>query len=249
VLAGKAYGFYFEAVDNDGINGPKTTKSRIFTTRQLSYNELNDRNIDAKKPILDKLDKSMETFKEQQKNLKQLNELQKEKASLSFNDQTKIKDFLRKQEQQEELMKKFRKELKDNLQNEGKDDKQNKLLQERLERQEMEARKNEKLLEELNRLTEKINKEELAKQLEELGKKQKNSQRNLEQLLELTKRYYIQEKANQLAFKLENLGKEQEELSKVPIEKESPKKEQEALNNTFQEISKELEEFRKDNLS
>ncbi|HLT50475.1 MAG TPA: hypothetical protein VKZ93_00885, partial [Arenibacter sp.] len=113
---------------------------------------------------------------------------------------------------------------------------------------EMEARKNEKLLDELKRLAEKINKEELGKQLEELGKKQKNSQRNLEQLLELTKRYYIQEKADQLAFKLENLGKEQEELSKSPLEEETSQREQEILNRKFLEISKELEEFQKDNL-
>src|SRR5690606_18968806 len=124
-----------------------------------------------------------------------------------------------------------------------------KLLQERLERQELEAKKNEQLLEELNRLADKINKEELAKQLEELGKRQKNSQRNLEQLLELTKRYYIQEKANQLANKLEDLGKEQEELSGRPLEKEISKKEQEDLNDKFQKISEELEEFQKDNLS
>ncbi|HUH46039.1 MAG TPA: hypothetical protein VLZ54_02700, partial [Arenibacter sp.] len=248
IRPGKAYSYYFEAADNDGITGSKITKSRIFNSQQLSANELAYRNIDAKKPLLYKLDKSLEKFKQQQKDLQQLNQSQKEKANLSFSDQTRIKDFLRKQGQQEELMKKFQKELKENLESEGKDDKQNRLLQERLERQEMEARKNEKLLEELNRLAEKINKEELARQLEELGKKQKNSQRNLEQLLELTKRYYIQEKANQLAFKLENLGKEQDELSQSPIEKEVSKKEQEAINHRFEEISKELEEFKKDNL-
>lgn len=246
--AGKDYSYYFEAVDNDGIHHHKTTKSQVFQTRLLSDNELNDRNIDAKKPILDKLDNSLERFKEQQKDLQQLNDLQKEKQGLSFNDQTKIKDFLRRQGQQQELMQRFQKELKDNLRNDGKDDMQNKLLRERLERQEMEAKKNEELLEELNRLTDKIKKEELAKQLEELGKRQKNSQRNLEQLLELTKRYYIQEKANQLAHKLEDLGKQQEELSQSPLENDDPKKQQEKLNHKFQEISKELEELKKDNL-
>lgn len=245
----RTYSLYFEVMDNDAIHHPKTTKSRIFSTQLLTENELNTRNIDAKKPILDQLDKSLKEYKENQKDLEKLNEQQKQKANLSFNDQTKIKDFLRKQEQQEALMQKFQKELKDNLQKGENDDHENKLLQERLLRQEMEAQKNEKLLEELNRLAEKINKEELAKQLEDLGKKQKNSQRNLEQLLELTKRYYVQEKANQLAFRLEDLGNKQEELSKVPIEKDSSQEEQKTLNDKFQEISKELEEFQKDNLS
>lgn len=249
LLAGKDYSFYFEAVDNDGIYKHKTTKSRVFNTRFLSDNELNNRNIDSKKPILNKLDKSLGMFREQQKTLQQISRQQKEKQSLSFHEQTKLKDFLQKQEQQEALMQRFQKELKENLQNGQEDDKQNILLQERLERQEIAAKKNEQLLEELNQLADKINKEELARQLEELGKRQKNSQRNLEQLLELTKRYYIQEKANQLASKLENLGKEQEELSKLPIENEISKKQQEELNHKFLEISKELKEFQEDNLS
>ena len=244
---GKEYSYYFEVLDNDGIHRPKAAKSRLFTTIQLGHNELINKNIDSRKPILDKLDKSLEMFKKQQKDLRELNKQQKEKSSLNFNDQTKIKDFLRNQEQQQELMQKFQKELKDNLRNGNEDDKQNKLLRERLERQEIEARKNEKLLEELNRLAEKINKEELAKQLEELGKKQQSNERNLEQLLELTKRYYIQEKVGQLAFQLENLAKEEEELSKSPIENESTKKEQVSINEQFQEISKELEQLQKDN--
>src|SRR5690606_41620310 len=66
----------------------------------------------------------------------------------------------------EDLMKKFSGQLKDNLKKSEEDSKLKKLLEERLERQELEAKKNEKLLEELNELAEKLDKDELAKRLE-----------------------------------------------------------------------------------
>lgn len=246
---GKEYGYYFEVMDNDGVNNPKSTKSQIFTTKLLGDGELQEKNNQAKKAIISNLDQSLDKFKEQQKTLKLLNREQKEKDRLSFNDQNKIKDLLKKQEHQENLMQRFRNELKDNLERSEKEARLNKLLQERLERQEIEAIKNEKLLEELKRLADKIDKEDLTKRLEELANNQKNSQRNLEQLLELTKRYYVEEKTSQLAEKLKDLGKAQETLAEKKPIKESMPDEQKELNNQFQDISKELEELQKDNES
>ncbi len=144
-------------------------------------------------------------------------------------------------------MQKFSRQLKENLNKGDKDDALNKLLQERLERQEIEAKKNEKLLEELNKIADKINKSELTKRLEELGKKQQNSERNLEQLLELTKRYYVTEKASQLAKDLEKLAERQQILSELTIGEDFSKEKQEKLNESFEKLARELDELKKDN--
>lgn len=244
---GVAYSFYFEVTDNDAIRSGKTSKSQMFSTALLNSDELRNRELESQQEIISNMDRSLDTFKEQKEELKEINRTQKEKDLLNFNDQRQIKDFLRKQQQQENMMQKFSKQLKENLDKEGKDDKQNELLQERLERQELEAKKNERLLEELNKIADKIDKEELTKRLEELGKKQQNSQRNLEQLLELTKRYYVSEKAAQLAKDLDKLAEEQLKLSEQELEQEYQKEEQEDLNKAFEELSKALEELRKDN--
>src|SRR5690606_39622452 len=126
------------------------------------------------------------------------------------------------------------------------DSKLKKLLEERLERQELEARKNEKLLEELNELAEKLDKDELAKRLEELGKKQKSTDRNLEQLLELTKRYYVQQKAEELGLKLSELAERQLQLMSDGFERKRKllKEEQNKLGSDFDRVSKEMEELR-----
>ncbi|WP_396636242.1 hypothetical protein [Maribacter sp. R77961] len=247
IEAGKDYEYYFVTTDNDGLHKGKSTKSQVFSRRLLDDNQLKNKDLESQQSLINDLDKSLEKVKEQKDALQELNKTQKEKNSLNFNDQNQVKDFLQKQERQEELMQKFSKELKENLNKGDKDDKLNQLLRERLERQELAAKKNQKLLEELNKVAEKINKEELVKRLEELGKKQQNSERSLEQLLELTKRYYVTEKASQLATDLKNLSEKQRKLSETDVKKENSFQKQRELNKEFEQIAKELEELQKDN--
>jgi hypothetical protein len=244
---GEPYSFYFEVIDNDAIHNRKHTRSRIFNTTLMNEDELRDKDLERQESIIGEMDRSLTKLKEQKETLDEINTEQKEKSQLNFNDQNQIKDFLKKQEQQESLMKRFSKELKENLDKDEKDKERNALLKERLERQEIEAEKNQKLLEELNKIAAKIDKEELARRLEELGKKQQNRERSLEQLLELTKRYYVTEKASQLAKDLEKLGKKEEVLSELKIGQNFSDKEQKMINERFKEIAKELEELAKDN--
>lgn len=244
---GQLYSFYFEVKDNDQLHGGKTSKSQVFSMRILDSSQLQHKALAVRQNIIDKMDHTLDKFKRQDAALKEMGKEQKEKSQLGFNDKNKVRDFLRKQEEQEILMQKFSKELSDNLEKAGRDAKLNKLLQERLERQEMEAHKNEKLLEELKKIADKISKEELTQRLEELGKKQKNRERSLEQLLELTKRYYISEKALQISKELEKLAEEQKELSEKDLSEKRREEGQKRLNEKFHALAKEMEELKKDN--
>ena len=244
---GLDYELYFEAVDNDGLRGGKTTKSQVFRTRVYSDKQLKDKELDAQQTIIDALDDTLEKLQDQEEELNQLSKEQKENSKLDFNKQTKIKDFLKKQEQQESLMEKFSKQLNENLEKNNQNSELKRLLQERLERQELEAAKNKKLLEELNKIADKIDKEDLKKRLEEIGKKQSTGKRNLEQLVELTKRFYVTERAAQLADKLKELSDKQQKLGEEQKVDEREKDLQKALNNAFEELAKELEELQKDN--
>ncbi|WP_298505588.1 hypothetical protein [uncultured Maribacter sp.] len=246
VEKGKAYSLYFEVTDNDGIHGGKVTKSEVFSLNILNDKGLINRELSTQKAILGNFDKSLEKVKEQKESLKELQKNQKENNSLDFNKKNEVRDFLKHQKEQESLMQKFSKQLKDNLKKRNPDSGKNKLLQERLERQELLAKRNEQLLEELSKVADKINKEELSKKLDELSKKQKNSERNLEQLLELTKRYYVTEKIDQLANELKEISEKQKGLSEDKKEENSISK-QEELNREFVGVSKELKELKLDN--
>lgn len=244
---GMDYLLYFEVMDNDGLRGGKVTKSKVFNTKVLDTNQLKDKELEFQQKTIQNLDRSLDGLKEQKEVLKEINDKQKENKRLDFNEQSQVRDFLKRQQQQEQLMEKYSKQLKENLKKTGAKDEQNRLLQERLERQEIEARKNQRLLEELDKMADKIEQEDLKKALEEQAKKQSNSERNLEQLLELTKRYYVTEKAAQLGRELEKLAQMQKEAAEIGKKDSLDAKMQEALNSEFNKLSKELEELKKDN--
>ncbi|MBT8235100.1 MAG: hypothetical protein KJO04_02815, partial [Bacteroidia bacterium] len=243
----QVYELYFEVRDNDPFRGGKVSKSQVFTSEIFDEVALEEKRLDKQQDLIEQMNKAVDQFKENTQELDEIQQQQKEKTSLNFNDKSKVSSFLKKQQQQQELMKKFSNELKQNLEQDELDDTQKKLLQERMEREELKAQKNAKLLEELQKVADKINKDDLAKRLEELGKSQQNSQKSLDQLLELTKRYYVTEKASQLAQDLEKLAEEQEAISQVDEGNKSEKETQERFNREFDTISQELQELEKDN--
>ena len=81
----------------------------------LDEDQLKNRELQSQQSIIGNMDRSLEKFKEQKEALKNINQQQKEKTQLNFNDQNQIKDFLKKQQQQESMMQKFSKQLKENL--------------------------------------------------------------------------------------------------------------------------------------
>ncbi|MDF0714807.1 hypothetical protein PY092_01485 [Muricauda sp. 334s03] len=245
--AGKRYKLFFEVVDNDGVRGGKVTKSTVFNAALYNDNELNSKELQFQNSTLNKMGESLQNFKEQEEKLSEINKLHKEEKSLSFEDKSQIKNFLQQQQMQEELMQKFSQDLNKSIDKNTDDTEMKKMLQERLERQEAEAKKNAKLLEELNKIAEKIDKEELQRRLEELGKNQGKNTRNLEQILELTKRYYVTEKASHISKELTELAKKQEILSELKLGKDFSDKEQQKLNEEFNDLEKEIRELEKDN--
>lgn len=247
IQEGRVYELYFEAKDNDALRGGKVVKSEVFKSRVYDDKELKDKELDNNKNSIENLNRSLDGLNEQNEELQEINKQQKQENNLEYRDKEGIRQFLKRQKQQEGLMEKFSRELKESLAKREKDDAFNELLQERFERQEMEARKNQELLEELEKVADKIEKDELKKRLEELAKSQSKNKRNLEQLLELTKRYYVTEKAAQLSEKLDALAKKQQLLSELKIGDDFDNKEQENLNKEFKELSKELDELKGDN--
>ncbi|OBQ51962.1 hypothetical protein JJL45_02955 [Tamlana sp. s12] len=252
IEAGISYDLYFQVIDNDAVNGFKSVKSQVFNYRKRTNEEAIEKNLNEQQDAIQDLNKSLNKFDTQQKSLEQLTKTQREKKVLNFNDKKKLESFLKYQKQQDAMMKQFNKKLNDNLEefqkeNEEKDEFKEDLKQ-RLKDNEKQLKKDEKLLEELERLQEKINKEELINKLEELSKQNKNKKRSLEQMLELTKRFYVEKKLEKLQEDLLKLAEEQEALSNKP-KSENQSEKQDALNKSFEGYKKEIENLEEESKS
>jgi hypothetical protein len=112
---GVSYDYYFEVFDNDAIHNFKSTKSSVFSNRIATDDEKEDQQFQQQNESINGLEKSL---KNQDKQISEMDKLQKsgkEKENLEFKDQQKINDFIKRQSQQDKMMKDFGEKMKDNL--------------------------------------------------------------------------------------------------------------------------------------
>lgn len=246
VEQGVNYEYYFEIFDNDALHNFKSTKSSVFSSRILTDQEKADEMLQQQSENINSLEKSLRNQDKQLTDIDKMQKAGKEKDSREFKDQQKMNDFIKRQQQQDEMMKEFSKKMEENLEKfqTGKKDEFKEELQKRLENAEKDIERNQKLLDELKELNDKIKNEELMDKLDKFKQNSKNQVKNLEQLVELTKKYYVEKKAEQIADKLDQLSEKQDKLSES---KENDAKKQDALNKEFDKIKEELNELDKEN--
>ena len=247
VEQGTAYEYYFEVFDNDAIHNFKSSKSAVFYNRIATDQEKEEQILQEQNNNINSLEKSLKNQDKQISEIEKLQKNGKEKESLEFKDQQKVSDFIKRQKQQDEIMKEYSKKMEENLdkfKTEKKDEFKEE-LQKRLENADKELEKNKKLLDELKELNDKLKNEELFDKLEKFKQITKNQTKTLEQLVELTKKYYVEKKAEQIADQLDKLADKQDKLSEN--EKENQGDKQEAINKEFDKIQEDLKELQKEN--
>ncbi|KAF2506615.1 DUF4175 family protein [Flavobacterium foetidum] len=249
VQEGVSYEYYFEVFDNDAPHNFKSTKSTVFSDRIATTDEVQDLELQQQNNNINSLSKSLKNQTKQISEMEKLQNSGKEKDNLEFKDQQKINDFIKRQKQQDEMMKQFAEKMNQNL-DKFKSDKKDKTaedLQKRLDNAEKDLDKNQKLLDELKNLNDKLNSEDLFDKMEKFKQISKNQSRNLEQLVELTKRFYVEKKAEQIGEKLNKLSEQQEQLSNK--DKENTKDKQDEINKSFDKIKEDLKDLKEENKS
>lgn len=244
---GTSYALYFEVTDNDAVNGAKSVQSETFYYHKQTFLQREENLLKQQDKLLDKISDNAIRADKIQQQLEQLNQKQKSKSSLNWNEKQDIKQLLERQKQQEQMMQNFSNDLLKTLsQSSNKDDKFNKQLEKRLEENAAEAKENQALLDELNKIAEKLTDEELNEKLDELSKQSKSRKKSLQQLLELIKNYYVRQKLTQLAQRAEQLSQQQEEAAQSEASQKAVET-QKALNEQFNQLQNEFDQLDKDN--
>jgi len=249
LAAGKDYELYFEAFDNDAVNGNKSVKSKVFTFHNKTKQEISEDLLKEQKESLDELNKAAKRTDKLSKDFEEFSKKIKNKPELNWNDKNEMNQFLKRQEQYQEMFEQQTDKLKENLDEQGENENNESLrdkkeeLQKRIE-ETAEMQKKEKLLEELRKMSEKLDKEGMLDKLDKLTEQNKQSKRSLERLLEMTKRFYVEKKAADITDKLDSLAKKQKEL---PDSETNDSKQQKNLSEEFNEIKKDREELEKEN--
>lgn len=245
LIEGANYEFYFEVTDNDVPNNFKSSKTNSFKFYQATETEKEDANFMEQRNSISSLSSTLKENKKELDKFSELDKLQKEKDKLSFQDKKKIDDFIEKQKEQNQMIDAFSKKLSNQIEKSATTpDFKQKELERRLEVSEKEALKNEKLLKELEKIQDKLSKDDLFDKLDKIKHQSKSQTKSLEQLVELTKRFYVEKKIEQVADKFDKLATKQDELSKKDSDTSADQKE---IDKELEQLSKELEELKKDN--
>ncbi len=255
VEPGKELNYYFKVWDNDGINGSKFTKSRLFTYKEPSTDDM-IRKKDIKNEETKKgLNKSISLAKEIQKEIEALNKKILNKKEIGWEEKQKAKAILKKQKELEEQIIDTQKKNSENLKNKQKlnssilekqkqlEELMNKVLDDEMK----------KLLKEMEEMMDEANKEKLKDLLEKLDKENKDLEKELDRELELFKQLEFQQKVEEALDKITRLKEQQQDLKKETSEKKLDNnkliKKQEVLNKKMEEVKKDLEDLREKNMN
>ncbi len=244
---GVPYEVYFQVSDNDAVNGSKKTVSNTFFYRQQTEEEIVQETLKNQRNTIQQLENTIQQHEQQYEQLKKIQNEVEHKKEANWSDKKKVQDFIKRQQQYEQIMERQTEKLQESLEKNTEEtlasSEKKKELKKRIEELKNYERK-KRLLKELQKIAEKFNKENLIKKVKQLSEENKQQERSLERVLELTKRFYIEEKTMQIARKLQKLSKEQDSI----VTKEKPDMpSQNNISAQFKKITKELEELNKDN--
>jgi hypothetical protein len=248
--------YYFEIWDNDGVYGSKSTKTtpQVFLAPSLDdINKAVQKNTEKIKEDLSDSKKDIESL---EKDLSDIERKLTEKKELTWEDKKKIKSLI---EDHKALEKQLEKVVEENTDNNDTEKEFKKVDQDILDKQEQIEdlfeevidEQMKELMDKIEALMEKNQKQELMEQLDQLKMTDKDVKKQLDRMLEQLKQLQLEKKVKETVDKLDELAKDQDELSKDSKKGEKTseelKKEQEKLTKEFDDVKKDLEDIDKKN--
>ena len=244
--------YYFVVSDNDGVNGSKSTRSKTFSYKLPTLQELNEKREETqeqgKENLSDLLNKTkdfqkdLDRFKKELLNSKSTDWKQKNQLNQLKNQHS---DLLKSLEQTQEMLKNSSEE-KQQLSKEDEsflekqkmiDDLLNQLMDDELK----------SLLDKLDQLMEQNNKEEQQKTLDKLNLSSEEMNKRLDRSLEMLKKMQVDEKIDAIENELLKLSQEQNQLQKdnenKKLSKDESIKKQDEINDKFNQLKDDLDQL------
>lgn len=242
--------YYFEVWDNDGVNGAKSAKTQIMTYKAPTIDEINEATSKNNSEIKKDLDDGLKKAKELQKDINELSKKLNDKKQMGWEEKKKLEDILKKQN---ELKNKIEESKQENQLNNQQQQENVQLDESILEKQKQLEQLFEnimtpemkKLFDELNKLLDKLDKNQVQQKLEELKLSNKDMEKELDRTLEAFKQMEVEQKMQQAIDKLDELKSKEDALNKE-TENSKQKTDDKQLEQKQQELNKQFEDLKKD---
>lgn len=248
LLEGESLSYYFVIYDNDGINGPKASKTSNFSFSLPRKEQLDSSVSRSSQEAKKELNKSLEKVKDLNKNLSELSKDLKKQNTSNWQQKKKIEDLINEKKELEKALQELSNKNKEILEKQNQFNKPNKDLQEKANQlqklmDDLLDDETKALYEELQKLLE--NEKDLNKNADEMidaiEHSEKNLEKNIERALEMFKKMQFDYELDQVINDLESLENKQKQLQE---ETEEKAKEQSELIENQKEIQEEFEQVK-----
>jgi hypothetical protein len=239
---GQKVEYFIEAWDNDGVHGPKASRSEMMSYHMYTPNQLDSAMDENARQISSGLSNSAQQTKQLQKELKDVQNQMLQGGEMSFEQQQNLQELSEKQEQLqkqiENTKKRFEEQVQQSQQKEYSEDVREK--QEEVKKQ-LDNLLNNELKEQMKKLEElmkRLNKDNAFQTAQQLEQENKLFNMDLQRMQELMKQLEMQMRMEDLANKLDKLATQQGDLKKATDNK---RKESQALSKEQKDLKKELD--------
>nr|WP_121269993.1 DUF4175 family protein [Pedobacter schmidteae] len=252
IKPGQTLEYYFEVADNDGVNGPKTTKSELKIYAVPSSQQVAEKINENSQALKQKMEKTIKLAAQVEKESKKLGETLLDKKQLSFDDKKQIEQLLDKQKQLEQAVQEI-----NNLNKKNTIEKEeNKILKQELADKQKQIDdlfnnvlddKTKALLEKLQQLMDQNNKDQTQQELSKMQIDNKSLKNELDRILELYKQLEFEQGLQNQVDRLNELAQAQKELAKQSLNKDAQtadlKDKQKELSKAADELKKEMKKL------
>ena len=212
--------YFVEAVDNDGLHGPKSTRSRPLEYRLPSRRELDKQLASQANSVASQLSSAAKQSKQLERELAQSQDKLKTKRDMSYQDRKQLEDMLDQKQQLDQQVQQMQQKFEQLMQQQNQLDPKSEELAKKAEElkklmSDLLDPETKKLYDQLQKLLEQQKQPdaEMQKLLAQLENKENTLQKELDRALEMFKQMQFEQKAEQTADRLEQLAKEEEKLA------------------------------------
>ncbi len=242
--------YFLEIFDNDNVNGPKSTRSPLFTVRVPSLDELLIQSDKTQDDAVNDLQETLKQAQDLKKDIEKISqELKQDKKDINWDEKQKIEktldQFKKLREKSDEIGKKID-QLKRNL-------KQNNLLsKETLEKytelqklfDSLSSEDMKRAMENMKNVLQSLDRQQIQQAMENYKFNEEQFRASIERTMNLLKRIQVEQKVNDLLKRIEDLTKKQDDIQKDT--KSGNGKNKNELSSRQNEISKELNDLKKE---
>ncbi len=248
--------YYVQVWDNDGVNGPKATKSSAFSF-EIPTEEKLDANLEqSTKQTENRINSALNKASNLKKEINAIEDRLKTKKSLDYQDKKALEELLKKRNELNSELQQLQKQVENLKKQQDRFNQSNPEMNEKVQQlqklmNELLDEETKKLYDELQKLLE--NNRNSNELLEKLSKKENTLEKEIERALEMFKQLQFEQKLENQIKELNELSKEQQELSEKTQEKKEDQQqllqEQQKLNEDFEQNKEEMKELQEMNKS